>query len=142
SQGRRCERTAAASSVVAGLSVPPDADTRWRGPVSLGEKTITPSGLQLPPCPKGASTIVCAGPPVTSTILSLPPEKKPTRPLSGDQNGYLAPAVPVSGCHVREFKGRSHSCGSPFETCAPTTSERPSGEIAGGLKLVTKSKAA
>ena len=99
----------AASSVVAGIAVPPDAGTRWSGPLSLGEKTITPSGLQLPPCPMGAFASVSGGPPAASIVLSLPPAKNPMDLLSGDQNGNLAFSVPASGCAVREFKGRTHS---------------------------------
>src|SRR5438876_10465739 len=115
--------------------MPPDDSTRWREPASLGEKTITPSGLQLPPCPRGASASVSAGPPEASIVLSLPLAKNPMYLLSGDQNGNLGFSVPASGCAAREFNGRVHSCILPSADRAPNTRRRPSGEIAGTFTL-------
>src|SRR5262245_16878865 len=59
--------------------------------------TITPSGFQAPPKLRGASQMVCAGPPPTEIFFSLPPPENPIYRLSGDQNGYAAPSVPPIG---------------------------------------------
>jgi hypothetical protein len=48
---------------------------------------MTPSSLQAPSAPVGASQITCAGPPLTGIFFSLPPATKPRKRLSGDQKG-------------------------------------------------------
>src|SRR2546421_9721405 len=53
------------------------------------------------------------GPPPMSIRFSLPPAKKPIDRLSGDQNGYLAPSVPVNGRASAESSDLSHSRGWP-----------------------------
>ncbi len=62
-----------------------------------GAKTITPSGLQVPPRPWDASASAVAGPPDTLNRFSLPAAKKPIDSLSGDQNGYVPFSDPASG---------------------------------------------
>ena len=58
---------------------------------------MTPSELQLPSAPVGASQIFCAGPPVTSIFFSFPSEKNQRNRLSGDQKGRVVPSVPGNG---------------------------------------------
>src|SRR5262245_22133965 len=73
---------------------PPEAGTRWMGPLKLGAKTIVPSLPQLPPRPLGASQIDSGGPPEASILRSFVPMKKAMERLSGDQKGYVAFSVP------------------------------------------------
>ncbi len=103
---------------------------------------MTPSGLQFPPCPQGASASVRGGPAAASIVLSLPPAKNPMDLPSGDQNGNLALSVPTRGCAVREFRDRTHSCQLPLADRAANTRRRPSSEIAGAFRLLLKSNAA
>ena len=64
-----------------------------------------------------------------SIRLSLLSAKKPTDRLSGDQKGFCAPLVPVSGRASTESSTRSHNRDWPSEV--PTkTMVCPSGEIA------------
>ncbi len=58
---------------------------------------MTPSELQDPSAPVGASQMVCGGPPAMSTFFSFPAAMNATKRLSGDQNGRNAPSVPGSG---------------------------------------------
>ncbi len=60
-------------------------------------------------------------PSLTSVLLSLPPAKKPTERLSGDQKGSAAPSVPGSTRAVRESSRRTHSRGVPSEADATNT---------------------
>ena len=78
----------------AAVTAPPFADTRESGPDGVAAKTITPSRLQLPPLPSGASASTRGRPPVAATVRSLPSAKYATVRLSGDQNGNCAPAGP------------------------------------------------
>src|SRR4051812_3431268 len=58
---------------------------------------IVPSGAHV--APRGstdASAKDCAGPPMTSILRILPPEKKPIQRPSGDQKGKVAPSVPAN----------------------------------------------
>jgi hypothetical protein len=48
---------------------------------------MSSSLFQEAPRREAASQMVNAGPPTTSTFFSLPPELKPMKRLSGDQNG-------------------------------------------------------
>ena len=64
----------------------------------------------------------------TSMRCRLPFAKKPMAPLSGDQNGSLAPSVSWSSRAVKESNARIHSRGVPFVTATNATL-RPSGEI-------------
>jgi hypothetical protein len=66
--------------------MPPRADP--------GANRITPSRLQVPPLPDGASASTVAGPPAIWTVFSLPSAKNPIDRLSGDQNGKMPPSVP------------------------------------------------
>ena len=68
---------------------------------------MTPSELQLPSEPVGASQIFCAGPPVTSIFFSFPSAMKPRNRLSGDQKGRAVPSVPFKGCAARAFMERT-----------------------------------
>src|SRR5215208_6214195 len=73
------------SRVVSCVTSPPVADTRYRGPKGVGEKTTTESRLQEPPLGSGASATVWAGPPEISVVFSFPSAKKPIERESGDQ---------------------------------------------------------
>src|SRR5215510_6701179 len=96
---------------------------------------ITPSTFHAPPDPWGASHSVCAGPPVASIFLSLPPEENTMKRLSGDQKGKVASSVPASGCAVSELSARTHSRVLPSEVPRRTT-RLPSGEtVKGPLKV-------
>src|SRR5215471_4937259 len=108
---------------------PPRADTRCSGVPGDGVNTITLSEFHVPPRPSLASARIRAGPPATSHRLSLPPAKKPTDALSGDQNGYAAPSEPGNGAAVVPSSERIHSLVSSCSSAAKTTL-RPSGEIA------------
>src|SRR2546423_8232316 len=64
-----------------------------------------------------------------SVRFSLPPAKKPIDRLAGDQNGYLAPSVPINGRASAESSDLSHSRGCPSPE-ATNASCLPSGESA------------
>src|SRR5262252_10452499 len=90
---------------------------------------MVPSRFQAPPRLASALTKTCGAPPTISMRFTLPSAKNPTDALSGDQNGYVAPSVPASGCAATESNGRSQSWDLPsFD--AKNTRLRPSGEIA------------
>src|SRR5690242_19087752 len=97
---------------------------------------IMPFGFQVPPRPAGASASVTTGPPRASIFFSLPPAKNPMDLLSGDQNGYSAPAllppasVPESCCAVNPLSGLTHKDRSPPFDAAANATLVPSGESA------------
>ena len=65
----------------------------------MPSKRITPSGLQLPSTPVGASQIFVGGPPVTSIFLSLPSATNAEEPAVGRPEG--APRSLRSGQRLR-----------------------------------------
>src|SRR5262249_50061240 len=85
------------SGALISVGTPPDAETRYKPfpRAASGVKTITPCLFHVPPRPEGASQIVCTGPPDTSTFFSFPSAKNARDLPSADQNGKLAPSVPV-----------------------------------------------
>ncbi len=94
-------------------------------------KRITPSELQEPSAPLGASQIFCGGAPETSTFFSLPSAKKATYRESGDQNGRVVPSVPSSAWADRAFNGRIQMRVFPDASVALKAMMRPSGETRG-----------
>src|SRR5438132_4104840 len=94
---------------------------------TVGINRMTPSVLHVPPR-LAALVSVCGDPPARSTRFSLVPSKKPTDRLSDDQNGKLAPSVPVNGCAVALSSDRSHSRDAPSPE-ATNTIWRPSGRV-------------
>ena len=48
-------------------------------------------------------------------VRSLPELKNPTERLSGDQNGSVAPSVPVRGRSAIDWIGVNHSDATPPE---------------------------
>src|SRR6476619_2714496 len=97
---------------------------------------MTPSGLQLPSDPLGASQIFCAGPPDTSIFISFPCAIKPRNLLSGDQKGRLAPSVPGSGCAASAFICRTQIFVTPDASVALNARYRPSGDTRGAPRLI------
>ena len=85
--------------------------------------------FQVPPMPPGASHMIWTALPLGSTLFNLPALKKPTDRLSGDQNGYIAPSVPVNCCAVPAAKDRIHNAVPPSSAAATNASRWPSGEI-------------
>src|SRR6266567_5845373 len=102
------------------------------GACASGENRIVPSGLQVPPLPKGASHITSAEPPLRSIVFNLPPAKKPRDRLSGDQKGKVAPSVSASGCASGAFMGRTQIVCLPSDPIATKTMAPPSGDNTGG----------
>src|SRR6516162_3696114 len=96
-----------------GVAAPPAADIRISPDVRLGANTITSSRFHVPPEPLSADARTCGAPPPRSSLLSEPSAKNPIARLFGDQNGYMAPSVPLIGCGVAVASDRSQSCG-PF----------------------------
>src|SRR6266508_20559 len=94
-------------------------------------KRITPSALQEPSAPLGASQIFWAGPPETSIFLSFPSAKNPRKRLSGDQKGRVVPSVPASGCAEKAFNALIQIRVFPEASVALKARYRPSGEIRG-----------
>jgi hypothetical protein len=119
-----------ASRLVRALASPPAAAIMEREENAEALKTITPSGLHAPPRPLAAAQSLCAGPPEASILLRLPAAKQPMRRLSGDQNGTVAPSVPVSGWATLESSFRTQSCTLPEGSVAVKARRRPSGETA------------
>src|SRR5262249_36570846 len=97
--------------------------------------TIVPSALHAPAGGCGAAGSVCTGagpdPNCAETVLSFPCAKKPIERLSGDQNGSVAPAVPLIATDVEESSARIHSAVCPEAARAVNASRAPSDEIAG-----------
>ena len=91
--------------------------------------TITLSRLQLPPRPVAVSARSKGVPPAIATFFSLPPAKKATNWLSGDQNGNAPPSVPCIGRASPLASGRSQIWNTDWAPATNTT-WRPSGEIA------------
>ena len=52
---------------------------------------------------------------------------------SGDQNGYIAPSVPATGCAMAPSMGLTHSVDGPSPSLATNASRLPSGESANGV---------
>ena len=63
---------------------------RWR-------ECDQPARTPCSPLPKGASQTAVGAVPVKDVVFSLPRVKNPMERLSGDQNGWRAPSVPVRG---------------------------------------------
>src|SRR4029453_11025596 len=93
------------------------------------EKMIVPSAAHDAPRPPGESHSATGGPPATAIFFSFPCAKKPTYEPSGDQNGYVAPSVPISARDSRLSNGRIHTIGGP-SVAATNARKRPSGESA------------
>src|SRR5450759_587721 len=94
------------------------------GSLALPSKRITPSGLQEPSEPLGASQIFCGGPPETSTFFSFPSAKNPRNRLSGDQKGRVVPSVPARGCAASALSARTQMRLFPDESvCLLYTSD-------------------
>src|SRR5437762_12627672 len=95
---------------------------------------ITPSRLQEPKTTgRGASHMVCAGPPEISIFLSFPAALKATKRLSGDQKGAgnaTVLSVPGRGRVSSESIERSHRRAIPSEPYAAKARRRPSGDNA------------
>src|ERR1700730_16527280 len=91
---------------------PPEADTfeiPEMEPLDVDPaKIIVPRLFHAPPAPPGASHRIWTAPLLGSTLFSLDAWKKPTWRLSGDQNGHVAPSVPVSCCAVAAARDRIH----------------------------------
>src|SRR5262245_43737844 len=92
------------STCVRAVAVPPVSETRHSGPPDPPPqlpKTITPSWFQLPdPATLPAAVqIVSGGPPAVSILRSSLPKPNAMYRLSGDQNGWAAPSVPVRRLH-------------------------------------------
>src|SRR5687767_13545614 len=82
------------SSVVAGVTGPPSAETRISGPPdSDGSNTIVSDWFHVPPWirPGPVSQMLWADPPETAIFLSCWFAKNPMNLPSGDQNGKFAP---------------------------------------------------
>src|SRR5580704_8153268 len=91
---------------------------------------MTPLEPHAPPRAAGALHKLRTTPVLTSRVFNLPSVKKATLPLSGDQNGLIAPCAPPSTRSAPVRRDRSHN--SPP---APKTSELPSGESAGCVPM-------
>src|SRR5262245_43794765 len=112
-----------------------DAGTRTIPLLPAGANTITPSGLQEPPRPSGALAKSWMDPLSTWIRFSLPPAKKPSHRLSGDQNGSWASSVPGSGRAVTTSSDRTQSR-ERLSDNAVKAMARPSGETASDAPLV------
>src|ERR1700737_5159819 len=98
---------------------------------------MTPSLLHAPPRPLRVSHTIWGGPPPALILFNLPPPKKATSRLSGDQNGYIASSVPVRGCAVKEVSRRTYNRILPLSARAVNASLIPSGESTGGPEDAT-----
>src|SRR4029079_16152951 len=98
---------------------------------------MTPSGLQVPSTPVGASQILVGGPPVTSIFISFPSATNPRNRLSGDQNGRRVRSVPGSGCGVSAPSGLSQIWVLPLVSVSLNARIFPSGEILGASIVTT-----
>src|SRR5512139_1371804 len=95
---------------------------------------MTPSRLQVPQ--HAPSARVTGDPPESRTVLSLRPEKKPSRWPSGDQNGEDAPVVSGISSESSESNARTKSTGGPSGRLAVKASLVPSGDSAGTSRPV------
>src|SRR5580704_10622811 len=116
--------------LVTGAGAPPLAGTRYNGPLRSGPNTIVPSRFQVPPQAKKASQRTCTASLATSTVLSRASAKNPIWRLSGDQNGKLAPSVPLTCCAPEAERARTHKAVFPSDPRATNANWRPSGETA------------
>ena len=89
---------------------------------------MTPSRFQAPGRPLSASQIASGGPPATSTFWSLWSAKNARKRLSGDQNGNVAPSVPVSRRAATSPRGWTHRTLFPLASFVANVAMRPSGE--------------
>src|SRR5262245_40754762 len=102
---------------------------------------MTPSRFQVPPRAFGASHKVWVGLPAVSTVLSFCEAKKPMDRLSGDQNGNIAPSVPVRACGTSVSSCFTQMRILPELSRAVNASVRPSGETIAVLNpLIPESK--
>ena len=115
-----------------GCGLPPAAGTRHNGSAERPSNRITPSELQLPSAPFGASQIVVGGPPAMSTFFSTPPDMNPRKRLSGDQNGRSTPSVPGNARASSASSARTQMSRLPSPSAANAMC-RPSGDTTGGL---------
>src|SRR3954466_2380835 len=129
--GQRWVVCCPSTNLVAGVEVPPKADTFASGARKSGEYKMTSPGPHEPPRPTGASQIAIPGPWVASTFLSFPSEKYAIILLSRDQNGNVAFSVPASSMAFNESSGRTQRSLFP-STLATNASFLPSGETTTG----------
>ena len=107
-------------------------------PCPVPSKRITPSGLQVPSAPVGASQIFCGGPPATSTFFSLPSAMKREVPAVGRPEGATAShRFPAAAGPASAFSGRIQIRFLPVESVASKARMRPSGEMRGASIVVT-----
>src|ERR1700682_2379870 len=97
----------ALSIVVNREGLPPSAETLSSGPSFTELNRITPRELHAAPPPVTTSQIGRGVPPASSTRCSLPPPKKPSDLLSGDQNGRPPSSVPGTSCASRASSERT-----------------------------------
>src|ERR1700735_1731650 len=119
---------------VAGAGVPPLSGTLYKGSLSPGVNTITPSLFHVPPRPVGASQRICTTPPVAGTRLSFESAKKAKFRPSPDQKGYVAPSVPCKGWVVPELSVRTKINCLRWPSATNAMAE-PSGEITNWFSL-------
>src|SRR5262245_13164593 len=93
------------------------------------EKMIVPSAAHDAPRPAGESHTATGGPPATAIFFSFPCAKNPTYEPSGDQNGYVAPSVPINARDSRLSNARIHTSDGP-SVAATNARKRPSDESA------------
>src|SRR5438034_6848710 len=94
-------------------------------------KMIVPCGDHDPPRSSGAAHSVTGVPPDATTVFSFPSLKNAIVLLSGDQNGYAAPAVPSRTVSVPDSKRLTKRLDC-LATPSDTTMAAPSGETTGG----------
>src|SRR5262245_60284463 len=93
---------------------------------------MTPLLFHVPPRGVGASHTSNGVPPSDETVLSLPPLKKPSVRLSGDEKGSVAPSVPAITRLYQAFSFLTQSRGAPFSGDATNAKVVASGEITMG----------
>src|SRR3954465_5271088 len=129
--GQRWVVCCPSTSLVAGVELPPKADTFDSAARKSGEYKMTSPGPHDPPRPTAASQIAIPGPWAASTFLSFPSEKYAIILLSGDQNGNVAFSVPASSMAFNESSGRTQRSLFP-SMLATNASFLPSGETTTG----------
>ena len=122
----------AASIVVTGRGVPPEAETATIGVPNSFVKRIVPSRPQAPKKPLPLSQIVWTGPPSTPTRLSLPSAKNAISRPSGDQKAPRASSVPGMPRISRPSSERSAIEVRPPASWTQRRTRRASGESEGG----------